>query len=122
MGMDVRLTLDDTLPVRLAAAITKGLVAGGEIIRAASVALAPKEDEPRHGIHMVETAFVRPEAGGGVDQVAVGYTAFWAAWQEMKDEYHHTHGQAHFHETAFLTAGDASLTRVAEVIGKEMDP
>lgn len=116
MGIDVKLTTDPTIAVRLDAAVTRGLQAGGEMILQASDLLAPIEPDPKHGVHMVETGFVRPEG----TQVAVGYEAFWAVWQEVKDEYHHEHGQAHFLETALVAGSEAAFAKIAETIAAEI--
>lgn len=101
-----------------AAAIRRSLVKGGKVILAASDALAPREPEPRHGVHMTETGFVRSEiAGDGLDQVAIGYKAFWAVYQHENLSYHHEHGgQAKFLETAMLAASDAAIETVAAAV------
>jgi hypothetical protein len=120
--MTVDLKTDPTIAVRLDAATARGLQAGGEMILEASNLIAPiEEGPPRHGVHMVETGFVRPETAGADPMVAVGYEAFWAVWQEVKDEYHHAHGQSHFLETAFLTGSEAALARTAETIRAELE-
>lgn len=113
--MDVKVT---TRPVQVTAAISRGLQSGGQMILAASDLIAPREEgEPRHGVHMVETGFIRPD----VDRVAVGYTAFWAMFQEVDEEYEHHDGQqAHFLETAFLTTAPAALEKTADVIRAEL--
>lgn len=114
MSMDVKVT---TPPIQVAAAIRADMVAAAEPILAAAVAEAPYEPEPRHGVHLNETGFVRyaqPEAGA--DAVAVGFGAYWARFQEVNEEYHHEHGHAHFLETAMIEGADAWLARVNEAI------
>lgn len=103
--------------VVVATARRRGLQAAGEMILGLSNAGAPKEPEPKHGVHLVETGFTRVEPGGESDAVAVGYTAFWAVWQEEDLSYHHPHGgHAKFLSGALLEGGEAGLEIVAETI------
>lgn len=56
-----------------------------------------------------ESRFIRVE---GASQVAVGYDAYWAAWQHER-EYHHEIGQKKFLETALADGKDDALEAVA---------
>lgn len=120
MSMTVKVT---TLPVtaKLAAAIRTGMVEAASPILAAAAAGAPEEPEPRHGIHLNETGFVRyAQPAPDVEAVAVGFTAFWARWQEINDQYQHPHGHAHFLEMALLEGAQAWLAEVGDVIRKSL--
>lgn len=122
MGMRVDLKTDPTITVRVDAAIARGLQVAGEVILAASDVLAPiEEGPPRHGIHGVETGFVRPETAGAVPRVAIGYESYWMVWQEVKDEYHHTHGESHFLEKALIVGNEAAFAKAAESIRAELE-
>lgn len=118
MGMEVKLDLNPSILAETHAKMVRGLQAAGELILAEAVALAPTEPEPRHGVHLRETGFVRPQTDSGAhgDRVMVGFTAFWAQWQEVKEYDHPNGGQSHFLETAFLTKGEAALGVVAATV------
>lgn len=122
MGITVDLKTDPTVTLRLDAAVARGLQVAGEVILAASDVLAPVEEgEPRHGIHGVETGFVRPETTGDAPRVAIGYEAFWMIWQEVKDEYHHEHGESHFLEKALITGNELAFAKMGESIRAELE-
>lgn len=112
MQVEVRLGPDPTLEFRTA--IRRGLAEAGREVLAASDVLAPREPEPRHGYHMIDTGFVRVEPGVASDAVIIGYTAFWAAWQHEHLEWHHPNGgQAKFLETALLGGREVALETIA---------
>lgn len=104
------LILNDAITVQTSAAIRRGLKRAGQIVLAAADAGAPREPEPRHGIHLTETGFTRVEPGIESDAVAIGYEAFWAIFQEENLAYHHEHGgHAKFLSGALLEAGQAAI-------------
>lgn len=118
MGMTVKVQSNPGLVVQLAAARRRGLIAAGEVILASSSAQAPREETPRHGVHMTETGFVRLEAAQ--ERVAIGYTAYWALWQHEKLEYHHDEGHAKFLELALVAGQGVALETVAAEIRKAL--
>ena len=103
------LTLNDAVLVETSAAIRRGLKRAGQLVLAASDAGAPREPEPRHGVHLTETGFTRVEVGVESDAVAIGYEAFWAVWQEENLAYHHEEGHAKFLSGALLETGQAAV-------------
>jgi hypothetical protein len=92
MPSEVHLTLNDTIGIRVATARRRGLKAAGDAILAISDLNAPREPIPRHGVHLTETGFTRIEPNEGQDAVAIGYSAFWAIWQEEDLTYNHPDG------------------------------
>lgn len=92
MPSEVRLTLNDTLEMKVATARRRGLKAAGDAVLAVSDVNAPREPIPKHGVHLTETGFSRLEPGAESDAVAIGYTAFWAVWQHEDLTYHHPDG------------------------------
>lgn len=114
MGFDVTFTDPGVgQELALATARRRGLQAGARLVLAKSDTLAPREAEPRHGVHMTETGFVRVEPGID-DTVAIGYEAYWAVWQNENLLYHHPEGgQAKFLDTALLTGAEMALEQVA---------
>lgn len=112
MGVEVKLELDTRVLVEIPAAIDRGLLAAGRSLLALSDLGVPREaGEPKHGVHGVDTGFVRVEPGA--ERVAIGYTAFWLQWQEERMDYHHPNGgHAKFLEGAMLEGGDATLALV----------
>jgi hypothetical protein len=117
--MEVQVTINP-VGVQLSAARRRGLKAGGEAILALSDAIAPIEDVPRHGVHMIETGFVRPETDGDTDAAAIGYGAFWSIWQHERLDYHHTHGAAKFLEIALLEGQETALGIVAAAVSEAL--
>lgn len=111
------LTLNDAITVQVAAARRRGLKRAGQAVLAVSDANAPREPEPRHGVHLTETGFTRVEPGADSDAVAIGYGAFWAVWQEENLSYHHEQGHAKFLSGALLEAGQAA---VEEFVGEAL--
>ena len=109
MASEVRLTLNDALPLEIATARRRGLLKAADAVLAVSDLNAPREDVPRHGIHMTETGFTRIEPGVEEDVAALGYEAFWAVWQEEDLTYHHEQGHAKFLSGALLEAGQAAV-------------
>jgi hypothetical protein len=87
------LSLNETLLVEVATVRRRGLKKGADAILALADAGAPREPEPKHGVHMTETGFTRIEIGAeGEDVAAIGYRAFWAPLQEEDLTYKHPHG------------------------------
>lgn len=120
MPFQVKVTVPPNPGYRLDAALQRGLQAAGEEILAVSDVLAPREPEPRHGIHMTETGYVRshPQVDGA--SVEIGYTAFWAVWQHEDLAYHHPHGgQAKFLATAIVRSPEAVQEQVAASVRAE---
>lgn len=91
------------------------LTAAEATVLPAAVAGAPYEEQAKHDVHLRDTAFARLATGqlDGADAVVVGFSAFWAAWQEERMDYHHTHGHAKFLELAMAAEGNAWLEAVA---------
>jgi hypothetical protein len=103
------LILNDAITIQTSAAIRRGLKRAGQVVLAASDAGAPREPEPRHGVHLTETGFTRVEPGVESDAVVIGYDAFWAIWQEENLAYHHEEGHAKFLSGALLEVGQAAI-------------
>jgi hypothetical protein len=105
-------------PVEVDAASARAVKRAGAVILALSDAGAPTEPDPRHGIHMTETGFVKViEAGLGGATAEIGYEAWWAIRQHEDMEYHHPHGgTAKFLELAVLEGKDAALAIMASDI------
>lgn len=114
--MGMRVTVKPSRPaVELMAAIRRAELAAAEPILVAAVEGAPYEPEPRHGIHLNETGYIR-FVGGSQDAVQVGFTAFWSAWQHEHMGWHHTHGHAKFLEQAVVEGAEAWKAKIAEGI------
>lgn len=116
MGMKVEVDIPPAPAVELDAIRRRAMVAAAEAtVLPAAVLGAPYEDNPKHDVHLRDTAVARLMAGmaDGSDAVEVAFTAFWAAWQEMRMDYHHTHGHAKFLEMAMIEQGKAWLEAVA---------
>jgi hypothetical protein len=109
------LVFNDALLVEVATARRRGLKQGAQTILALSDAGAPREPEPKHGVHLTETGFTRIEvAGEGEDVAAIGYRAFWAAWQEEDLTYEHPHGgHAKFLSGGLLEGEEPAVAQVA---------
>ncbi|SDJ07880.1 hypothetical protein SAMN05444157_1623 [Frankineae bacterium MT45] len=122
MGMDVELTLPP-ITVELAAARRRALLVVAAELMAVAAGLAPTEPEPKHGVHLRETAFVRLEAAlDGGDQVAIGFDAFWAIWMhEWMDVAHPHGGQAKFLELPVVEGGEAAMEKVAALIREAIE-
>lgn len=104
------LILNETIGIKVATARRRGLSKAGKAVLAAAIEGAPREPEPRHDVHLAETGFVRVEPGLESDAAAVGFTAFWAVWQEENLAWHHPHGgHAKFLSGALITTGEAAL-------------
>lgn len=119
--MKVTVTTPQVGP-QLAAAVRTALVESAEPIRAAAVEGAPWEPIPRHGEHLRDTSYVRLEAGqvGGSDQVAVGFSAFWAAWQHEHMDWHHDVGHAKFLELAVAGGAEEWLRSLGELMRESL--
>lgn len=113
MGVEVKLDMNTQMLVEIPAAIDRGLLAGGKTLLALSDLGVPVEaGEPRHGVHGVETGFVRVESSA--ERVAIGYTAFWLLWQHERMDYKHPNGgHAKFLELAMVEGNEAALEVVA---------
>lgn len=114
MGISVKVNIPSGIDVQLATAIRRGEKLAAEQILAASDALAPREPNPRHGVHLTETGFtaIIPDPAG--DIIVVGYEAFWAIWQNEDLTYHHPHGgQAKFLDLAFIGGAEKAMEIIA---------
>lgn len=110
------LTLN-SVDVQISAARRRGLQKAGKIVLALADAGAPREPEPKHGVHLTETGFVRVLPGAEIDTVAVGYEAFWAVFQEEDMSYEHKHGgHAKFLTGGLVEGADAAFEAIAEEI------
>lgn len=119
MGMTVETSIPKSVDLQILAQTRRAMLAAAEAtVLPAAVLGAPYEDVAKHDVHLRDTAFARLATGqiDGVDAVLVGFSAFWAAWQEMRMDYHHTHGHAKFLEMAMIEQGDAWLEAVAAQI------
>lgn len=126
MGMEVKLTLNHDIGLELATRTRRGLVKAGEAILGVSNARAPREDKPRHGVHMTETGFVRLELDElGGERVAIGYDAWWAIFtHEGKPEHgaetYPGGGETKFLERSIVEGGETALEVVAAAIRGEL--
>lgn len=112
MGMTVKVEIPPA-DVQFVADVRRAMVAAAETtVLPAAIAGAPYEEDAKHDVHLRDTAFARLGAVGETDVVEVGFTAFWAAWQEERMDYHHTHGHAKFLELAMAERGRAWLTEI----------
>jgi len=109
------LKLNETVLLEVATARRRGLKTGARLILALSDEGAPREPEPRHGVHMTETGFTRLEVGpDGEDIAAIGYGAFWAVFQHEDLTYNHPHGgHAKFLSLAVVEGEQPALEAVA---------
>lgn len=114
MGMTVKAEIRPA-DVQFAAEVRRAMLSAAEAtVLPAAVLGAPYESEPRHQVHLRDTARARvgaPTAGG--DTVEVSFAAFWAAWQHEHMDWHHEHGHAKFLELAMAEQGKAWLEAVA---------
>lgn len=104
MGLEVELTLNRDLAFQIDMAVERALLKAADIVLASAVAGAPREPDPKHGVHLDETGYRRLE-GGSLDQkiVVIGFDAFWAIWQHERLDYlHETGGHAKFLELAVI--------------------
>ena len=115
MTMTVKVTTPP-VAVELMAKIRATMATAAEPVLAAAVEGAPYEEVPRHDVHLNATGFITPMSAraDGSDAVAVGFTAYWAKFQEFDEDYDHTHGHPHFLELAMLEGADGWLAEVAE--------
>jgi hypothetical protein len=119
MGMSTELTLN---PVTVDAATHRALVEAGATILAMSDEGAPTEPEPRHGIHMTETGYVRVNVDAEGAVAEIGYGAFWALWQHEDLAYHHPHGgHAKFLELALLEGQEKAFALMAENVAAALE-
>lgn len=120
MGLDVKVT--PGRPVDIADAARRGLLEAGKAVLEASDVLAPREPVARHGVHMVETGFVRVIPGAEDDAVAIGYRAFWAVWQHERLDYNHPNGgEAKFLEIPLVASGSADMEIVAANVRRALE-
>lgn len=115
MGMRVEVDLPP-IGAELDLAAQRGLLEGGQAVLAVAAANAPYEETPKHGVHLRETGYARLEPGEDELAVEVGFTAFWALWQEEDTEYHHEHGHPKFLELALVSEGETALQLAAEAM------
>lgn len=117
--MKVQLDMPPDPGVRMQVSLRRALIAAGEVVLQASNAQAPREDEPRHGIHMTDTAIVAAQIGpDGEDGVVIGYGAFWAPWQHEHLDWHHEHGHAKFLELAVVETEAVVLEMLTAAIAE----
>jgi hypothetical protein len=123
MPLDVRVELNPAVTVQLAAVRRTALAEAGKEILAISDALAPREPEPKHGEHLIETGYTQLEAeASGGDRVAVGYQAFWALFQHENPDYKHPHGgEWKFLEKALVRGNEAAFETVAKAMREAID-
>jgi len=120
MGVEVKLDLPASA-LQLDVAVQRGLLKAGATILELSNEKAPTEPEPKHGVHMRETGFVRADILGGEDVVIVGYEAYWAGWQESHEDWDHPHGgEAKFLERALVEGERVAMEIVAAEIRAEL--
>ena len=116
MSMSVKVTTPP-VTVEMRAAIRAAMVEAAAPILAHAAAEAPFDPNSRHAVHMDETGFTRyAQPAPDIEGVAVGFSAFYAPWQEINDQYHHEHGHAHFLETAMVAGSKEWLAAVGEAI------
>jgi hypothetical protein len=107
--------------VVVATARRRGMKLAGDLVLALSDEGAPREPEPKHGVHMTETGFVRVQPGAEVDTVEVGYKAFWAVFMEEDLTAHHPNGgHAKFLSGGLLEGAAAGFDLVAEAIRESL--
>ncbi len=117
MGITVQVDLPKGIDLELVTAVRRGLKLAGEEILAASDVLAPREPEPKHGVHMTETGFTRIMLDPAGDAVMVGYEAYWSLIQNEDLTYHHPHGgQAKFLDIAFIGGAPRAMETVAATV------
>lgn len=106
------------LEARILKALPDALKAGGDYIGERADARAPvlvdvkranKQRREQVG-DLVRSRFVRPEG----NDVAIGYSVYWAGFQHEDLEYHHDIGEAKWLERTFAADGDDGLGKVAE--------
>lgn len=117
--MQVKLDVNRGLVVELAAIRRRAMDEAAAPTLAEAVALAPTEPDPRHGVHLRETAYKTLKAAGvdGLDRVELGFTAFWAVWQSEHLDWDHPHGgEAQFLEKALIRGYEAWLERTAALM------
>jgi hypothetical protein len=120
VGMRVEVTKPRSV-VELLAEIRRAELAAAGPVLAAAIEGAPYEPEPRHGVHLNETGYMRFVPGpAGEDRVQVGFTAFWSPWQHERMDQHHEHGHAKFLELAIVEGARGWLERVAEGVRKAL--
>lgn len=119
MGFDVKVTPGK--PVDILGAERRGLLEAGKAVLEAAVVLAPREPVARHGVHLVDTGFVRLIPGVDEDAVAVGFWAFWADWMhEWMDIDHPYGGTSKFLEIPLVASGAADMEIVAGHMRREL--
>jgi hypothetical protein len=119
VGMTVKMEMGPDPAVTLATDLRRGLVEAGHAILALSDAQAPREETPRHGVHMTETGFVAATVlPDGEDAAVIGYGAFWAAWQHERLDWHHDQGHAKFLELAVVEGEAAAYAILAVAAAK----
>lgn len=125
MGMEVNLKLNPDISIELSTRTRRGLVKAGEGILAASDARAPREDTPRHGVHMTDTGFVRLELSEvGGERVAIGYEAWWSVFTHEGHPEHGAEtypggGEPKFLERSVIEGSDSALEIIAAAIWGE---
>jgi hypothetical protein len=101
--MTVKLDMAPDPGLTLETDLRRALLEAGHLVLEAANLQAPREETPRHGVHMTETGFVVATVGpAGEDVVIIGYGAYWAVWQHEHLEWHHEHGHAKFLELAVV--------------------
>ncbi|HJQ00082.1 MAG TPA: hypothetical protein VJ851_00650 [Jatrophihabitans sp.] len=126
MGMEIKLTLNHDLGLELDTRLRRGLVKGGEAILGVSNERAPREEHPKHGVHMTDTGFVRLETGSTAgDRVAIGYEAWWAIFThegtpEHGAETYPSGGENKFLERSLIEGGESALEVVAAALRGEL--
>lgn len=116
MGMTVETSIPP-VAVDFTTKLHRAMLAAATPILEAAAEGAPYEDVPRHGVHLRDTVFARINVGGDlVDEVQIGFTAFWAAWQHEHMDWHHEHGHALFLSLAMAAGGQAWLDEVGVAV------
>lgn len=116
MGMTVETSIPPEM-VDLTTRLHQAMLEAAKPVAAAAAEGAPYEDVPRHGVHLRDTVFARINVGGDlVDEVQIGFRAFWAAWQHEHMDWHHDHGHAKFLELALAEGGKAWLEQVGAAV------
>lgn len=113
MGISLEVDIPP-LDVAFMVAVERAMLAGGRLILETAAAGAPFEDQPRHGMHLRETGYVRIAGDeGDLFVVEIGFTAFWALWQHENLDWHHEQGHAKFLELALVEMARPALELVA---------
>jgi hypothetical protein len=121
VGIEVKVDVPANSGYALQVATQRGLMKAGAAIMAISDRNAPTEPDPKHGIHMTETGFVRADVIGGEDVVIIGYEAFWAGWQEAHENWNHPHGgEAKFLELALVEGEPIAMDIIAAAIAEAL--